>query len=132
VSQENVERVRDGFDAVNRGDAEAFVRDMDPGIEWHPTPDFVDAGPFRGHEGVLGMTKMMFDTFESFVIEGEEFIDAGDAVVVPVFQRGEGATSGAIVEVRYVLVFRFHEAKLVRVDSYYDKDEALEAARLSE
>jgi uncharacterized protein len=132
VSKENVGRVREGFAAVNRGDVEALVRDMDPDIEWYPTPDFLAAGPFRGHEGIRSLMRLMIDSFESFVIEGEQFIDAGDAVVVPLFQRGMGATSGAAVEVRYVLVFRFREGKVFRVDSYYDKGEALATARLSE
>jgi ketosteroid isomerase-like protein len=132
VSQENVEIVRRGFDALNNGDVDAVIADMDPSIEWYPTRDFVDIGPFRGHEGIRDLTNLVFGAFDGYSLQPEELVDAGDAVVVPVRQTGRGKGSGIGVDVRYILVFKLHEGKAVRVESYYDRREAFKAVGLEE
>jgi ketosteroid isomerase-like protein len=50
MSQENVEVVRAGFEAYNRGDVDALLGLLDPQVEW--TDQFVEGGTFRGREGV--------------------------------------------------------------------------------
>jgi uncharacterized protein len=132
VSQENVDNVRRGFEAMNRGDIEGTLEMMDPSIEWHPTEDFVEAGPFRGHAGVRQLLGFLLNAFDSYAIEPQEFIEAGDKVIVPVHQSGRGKGSGAKVDVRYIVVFTLRDGKGVRVDSYYDREEALKSAGLSE
>jgi ketosteroid isomerase-like protein len=132
VSQENLEIVRRGFAALNSGDVDAVIAEMDPSIEWHPTGDFVDIGPFRGHRGIRDLTSLVFGAFDAYSLQPEELIDAGDAVVAPVRQTGRGKGSGIAVDVRYVLVFELHEGKALRVESYYDRQEALKAVGLEE
>ena len=132
MSQENVDIVRRGFDALNRGDTDGVVAEMAPDIEWYPTSDFVDIGPFRGHDGVRALMSLLFGVFDSYCLEPEELIDAGDAVIAPVHQTGQGKESGIEADVRYILVFKLSEGRAVRVESYYDRRDALKAAGTEE
>jgi len=132
VSLENVEVVRRGFVALNAGDVDGVLAGMHPGVEWYPTSDFVDIGPFRGHEGVRDLMSLVFATFDDYRLEPEELIDAGRAVIAPVHQTGRGKESGLEADVRYILVFKLEEGEAVRVESYYERSEAFEAAGLAE
>ena len=53
MSQENIEVVRRSFDAWNRGDLAAYLGCFDPEVEWTTTGRYVEAGTYRGHEGLL-------------------------------------------------------------------------------
>ena len=132
MSQENVEVVRRGFIALNDGDVEGVLVEMDPGIEWYPTSDFVDIGPFRGHDGIRNLMSLVFAAFDEYCLDPEELIDAGEAVIAPVHQTGRGKVSGIEADVQYILVFKLSEGKAVRVESYYNRREALKAVGLEE
>ena len=132
MSQENVEIVRRGFVALNAGDVEGVLAGMDPGIEWYPTSDFVDIGPFRGHDGIRDLMSFVFAAFDEYCLDPEDLIDAGDAVIAPVHQTGRGKVSGIEADVQYVLVFKLSGGKAVRVESYYDRGEAFRAAGVEE
>jgi ketosteroid isomerase-like protein len=127
----NVDIVRRGFAALNSGDVDAVIAQMDPSVVWFPTPDFLDVGPFRGHDGVRDLINLIVGAFDEYVLEPEELIDGGDTVVVPVHQTGRGKGSGLAVDARYILVFTMRDGRTTRVDSYYDRGEALAAAGLA-
>ena len=62
----------------------------------------------------------------------EEFIDAGDRVLVTANHRGRGRGTGIEVDRRFHLVYSLRNGKVARSDEYADRTEALEAAGLSE
>jgi uncharacterized protein len=132
MSKQNVEIVRRGFDAFNRGDMEAWLDDMDPAVEYCPTKDFPEAGPFKGHDDVRRLVEQMLDAFESFALQPQELIDAGDKVVASVLQTGRGKGSGLFTENRFVYVITLRDGKAVRFDTYYDRRQAFEAAGLEQ
>jgi ketosteroid isomerase-like protein len=55
MSQENVEIAREANEAWRRGDLDAVLRALDPGIEWHTAADEPDAGTHRGVEAVISL-----------------------------------------------------------------------------
>jgi ketosteroid isomerase-like protein len=71
------------------------------------------------------------DTFESVRVEPDEFIDAGDHVVVPQtgYIRGR---DGIEATARVSLVWTFRDGSIVRLCLYQERAEALEAAGLRE
>jgi ketosteroid isomerase-like protein len=131
VSQENVEIVRRIYDGWGRGDFRAGTDLYDPGVELVLRPEFPDAGVYRGPDEIA---KYMRDDFladwEGAVIVGEEFLDAGDTVVVRVHQRATGPGSGAPVEMRYYQVWTFRGRGVTRIESVRERGEALEVAGL--
>ena len=52
MSQENVEVLRAGFDAFNRGDYDSWVGAFAEDVEVHDLADTPDTGVFHGHAGV--------------------------------------------------------------------------------
>jgi ketosteroid isomerase-like protein len=64
--------------------------------------------------------------------EAEEFIDAGEAVVVPVRMSGLGRASGAKLELRLAHLWVLRNGKVIRGEVYRTTEEALEAAGVRE
>jgi ketosteroid isomerase-like protein len=68
-----------------------------------------------------------YDSFESWA---EEYIDAGDMVVVRVPQRVRFAGSTRSMEEVFWFRLAFEDGKVVRLEVYADRDQALEAVGL--
>ena len=59
-------------------------------------------------------------------------IDAGDQVVAVIHEREVGRASGARVEASHLAVWTLADGKVVRLQTFLDRQEALEAVGLSE
>ena len=140
MSQENVERARRAYAALKDAYRSGDVNDLlpiaeemwDPAIVLRTADTFVESGEWHGYEGLLRFTSDQMQAFERMWIEPEEFIDAGDVVVVPVRFGGRARHTGIDVEFSYVHVLTVQNGKTVRIDVYESKAQALEAAGLRE
>jgi ketosteroid isomerase-like protein len=137
MSQENLERIRRGYDAFNRGDLASAAKDFDPNIEWKIPFDLPDGPPdetYRGPEAVIRFWQNWRAAFADFRIEIEEIIDAGDKVIVFGGVRGRGAESGVDVDTpSFPQLWTFRDdGRPLRVEMFQNRAEALEAAGLSE
>ena len=134
MSEENVEVVRRSCEAFVAGDAETALAALDPQIEWHATVGGIDEGRIvRGHEEVVQSFMDYFDVWERLEMRAEKFIDAGgDDVVVFWHEVAKGRESGVVVETDTGTVQTVRDGKIIRVRSYMDRAEALEAAGLSD
>ncbi len=128
MSQENVEVVRRLYEAFMRGDRSAIVADLHPEIEWR---SIEDTETHHGHHGVATSVGSWLETWEDHDLKAEEYLDAGDQVVVTVRFRGRGRRSGANVEARYFAVWRLRDGRAVAYCEYPSKAEAFEAVGLS-
>ena len=87
MSQENVEIVRQGFDAWeaawNSGtdDLGALLMIFDPDLVTRRLAPMPDPGEWHGLEGMLTVLTEWTDTFDEFTMRGEEYTDAGDQVI---------------------------------------------------
>jgi ketosteroid isomerase-like protein len=131
MSQQNVELVREAIDAFNRGDLDATVQAAAPDAVLDSSRAI---GPYRGVYRLADFRPFIgafSGTFELVRVEPEEFIDAGEQVVVwgTIYFEGrdglEAIASGA-------LVWTLRDGRAVRIGLYQVRDEALEAAGLSE
>ena len=94
MSEENVEVVRGAFDAFNRRDRGAFRGRCDPAAEWHVTGLVVDQQHVYRQAGAIWQYLLSFaDEFTEFRADFEDFIEAGEKVVVVVRLHGRGRTS---------------------------------------
>jgi ketosteroid isomerase-like protein len=134
MSQENVETVRDAFEAYNRGDLDAFLEYCADDIDYRAVegaPD--DHGPIRGKDALLAYVQDWQDTFDDFVSEPVELIDAGEDNVVAVIRiSGRAKLSGVETDLTYAALYTLRDGKVVRGREYWTQEEALEAAGLSE
>jgi ketosteroid isomerase-like protein len=134
MSQENVEIVRDANEAFLAGDIEGALDALDPEIEWHATVGGIDEGRvYRGRDEVVQAFADYFAVWERMEMRAEKFIDAeDDEVVVFHHEVAKGRQSGAVVETDTGTVQTARDGKIVRVRSYMDRRQALEAAGLRE
>ena len=126
----NVDIVRRSFEAFARGDFETAFAAHDPGSEWRTASDEPDQQTYRGVAGLRRFADSLSDAWEDRfgnVTEFEGFIDCGDWVVVPWSARLRGKGSGVSVEVRETYAVQVLGGKIVRVEEYRRKEEALEA-----
>jgi ketosteroid isomerase-like protein len=113
------------YERFNCGDLESLDA-LDPEITWHT---WIVPGPggatYRGHEGVRELWSDARNVFAGFRNEPERIVTAGDRMVVFVCVRGQGKESGVEVEGRIAHVLTFRGEKVVKVESYEDREEAL-------
>ncbi|GAC1436056.1 MAG: hypothetical protein NVSMB51_06700 [Solirubrobacteraceae bacterium] len=133
MSLENVELVRAAWDAWERRNMKDLFAFYDPAVVWDQT-HYASAefsGVYHGHDGIRQFFRDWLAPFESYYAHAEEFIDAGEAVVVRCRQGGRGKSSGAVVEMPcYWHVYRLRAGRAVRVEVYRDGGAALQAAGL--
>jgi len=132
VSLADVEHVRRGVEHYERT-GEPLWEDLAPDFEVHDhdMPDVV--GIYRGQDGWREWAAHFAEAWEYVTIKALEFIDAGDGKVVEVVRvSAQWRASGVSVESIDGLVWTVRDAKLVRLDWYSSRAEALEAVGLPE
>ena len=130
MSAQNVEVVRRSFEAFARGDLDAAFESYDPAIEWCTAHDEPDQQVYRGREGLERFAATIAEPWKDRFAESvtaDAFIDRGDLVIVPWHGLLHGRGSGIEIEVSETYVARLRDGKIVRVDEYRTKEEALEA-----
>ena len=132
MSQENVELARRLIEALDRHDFEAFAEGMDPLIEWNDQRELPGAASHHGVEAVLRHLRATFEDMTDFRVEAQEFVAAGDHVVITSRVSAKGQASGAPVERVNFAVNEYRAGRLVRVSIYGTKAEALKAVGLQE
>ena len=128
MSQENVERVRKGFEAHNRGDLDALVEFYDPDVVF----ETLLLGTHHGNEAIRLIYEENQKTLSGYDVVPVELIDAGDRVVAVAQTVGSGPVSQIAVEDQFAFVFTFAGERCVREQAFRNKKEALKAAGLSE
>jgi ketosteroid isomerase-like protein len=133
VSAANVETLRRIYQRWERGDFSAGVELYDPHVVLVLRPEFPEAGPHYGRDAIRNyMQEDFLRDFAGPTISAEEFLDAGDSVVVRVDQRATGPRSGAPVHMRYYQVWTFRGGCVIRIESIMERPHALQAAGLAE
>ena len=133
MSQENVDLVKAFFSAYNARDADACDRLFDS----HTEVITVSArGGLPGVNWGRGESSRYFDALDEawadLRIEIEDYRDLDDSVLAIGCVRGTGKSSGIQIEEPFAVLFVIRDSVFVRVDSYGDREQALEAAGLSE
>jgi ketosteroid isomerase-like protein len=134
MSQENLDIVREHFENTNARRFDAVMQSYDPSVELVVSEDVaVDPGVFRGANAVGEWFGSWFRTFApNYRLDVAELIPVNDAIVAAVDHRGVGRRSGVEVTTRYYNVYWIRQNKIVRLELYRTRSEALQAVGLSE
>jgi ketosteroid isomerase-like protein len=134
MSQENVEIVREVFESFLSGNQKRTARLVEPEVEFHGTVGGLEEG--RIAHGLPQIVETFeeedLEAWEERRLEPEEFIDAGDDVVVLLHEYRRGRGSGVELESDTAVVFAVCDGRVVRIQGYMDRDAALVAAGLRE
>jgi ketosteroid isomerase-like protein len=130
MSRENVELVRRMWEAFLRRDFEQALSAFDPDVEWDGT-NLPDGRVSRGHDAIRDHTARWASTWDGWTVELEQFIEAGDEVVLFIREKGL-SKSGIEMDERHAEVYTVKGGKILRRRGFSDVNEALEAVGLSE
>jgi ketosteroid isomerase-like protein len=134
MSQENVEIVRRGNAAFNRGDYVGFAETLHPEVEFRDHAHAADVTEtLKGAQTLLSLLSEWRESFDDFRAEISEYIEAGNHVVCVTRWTGTGKASDAAVDVSQVDVYELRDGRIVQATlAYPDKATALEAAGVRE
>ena len=132
MSQENVEIVRQVYEAFNRGDWGAVYRDFHPDAEMTTPPRGLDAGIFRGREEGQAYWEDFLRPYEAVTTEPEEFLESGDQLLVFIKTRARPTGSSAEVEFGTGHLWTIRDGTVASLRIYPEREKALKAAGLSE
>jgi ketosteroid isomerase-like protein len=134
MSRENIAVVEDAYSAFAHEGLDRFLDYWTDDLvhrSMEGDPDYRD--PIRGRKAMCVFLQDWIDTFDEFGIEPVELIDAGEETVVAVLRYGGRARlSGLEAHETFGAVFTIRDGKIARGREYRTRDEALEAAGLSE
>lgn len=125
MSSDHVETLRDAYDAFARQDVPTVMAAFHEDIEWE-TPDSIPfGGSYHGHEGVGSFFGQLGEYWEELRVEPEEFIDAGETIVVLIRLSGKGA--GGSIDSRSLHLWRMRDGKAAGFREYPDTARVLQA-----
>jgi ketosteroid isomerase-like protein len=132
MSQAKVELVKSAYALWNAGDMgeDGAGRHFAPGVVMTTPPDWPDAITSNNRDETLRRLVENRSLFESDRLVAEQWIDAGDCVVVPSQWCGVPIGATAEVKVLVVPVFTVRGENIVRLDWYGSLEQALEAVAL--
>jgi ketosteroid isomerase-like protein len=125
----NIDIVRRSYEAFARGDMDAVVADMDDAIEWHQAQGLPHGGVYRG---IVEVRSNVFDPLDrdwwsAFSALPDEFLDAGDDIVVLGRYRGTARQTGKALDVPFVHVWSLRNGSAWRFRQFLDTAGWIEA-----
>ena len=132
MTDDNIEIVKRGFEALDSGGVEAMIELLDPDFEATVPPELsVEPDTYRGHEGMRRYFAA-FEGLEDVRFEFVEAVAAGDKVVVTMILRAKGTDTGIPVEQLGHQVWTIRNEKAVRVEAFASKADALASAGIED
>ena len=137
MSEENVEIVRKAFEGAGTGTLKEAAE-----MYWHPEIVYVEdprwpgASTYKGRDAVLRCFQAYMEDAlgreEDLTVTVERVLDGGERQVPFVRVRSPASTSGVPHEHLWGYVVEVRERRIAYFRAYYEPEEALEAAGLSE
>lgn len=123
MSAENVSLVKGIYHAFGTGDVPAVVAAMSPAVEWYEAENFpyADGNPYCGAEAILGgVFTRIASEWDGFHVEPEQFLDAGDTVVMLGRYAGTWRGTGTAMNPQVAHIWTVAEGKVVRFQQLVD------------
>jgi ketosteroid isomerase-like protein len=128
MPQDKLAIVRRAFDSFNRRDLAAAVEAFVPNAEWIPYLAALEEQTYRGRDQIEAMWREVLTGFPDFRIELiDVVVDHEDAIVVEVEFQGIGMASGADTRTTVFQLISFQAGKVIRVEGFRERTEALDA-----
>lgn len=141
MSDENVDLVRRMYEVINGVgrtsdtfvdpetlDPELWAR-LDPAFELHERPDLPDHKIYRGRDESKAFWRKTQEVFSEVRWEPKQFLDLGHAVLVETRIVATGRGSDVAIEVDETDVVWFRDGRIVRLQAFPTREEAISAAR---
>ena len=126
----NLDGVRGAYDAFAKGDVPGVLGFLSADIEWTEAEGFPYGGTYKGPNAVLEGVFMKLGTeWDGYAAVPDEFIDAGETVVVLGKYSGKYKATGKSFLANFAHVWRLREGKAIKFVQYTDTLKVQEALR---
>jgi ketosteroid isomerase-like protein len=123
--EDAISALQQAYASFNRGDINAAVRILDPGIEWIEPPEFPGGGTYHGVEGAKKYLAQSRASAARVISEPEQFIPAGNRIIVFVHARVLPKGSNTWQDVRLADVYTFQNGQATKMRAFATREEAL-------
>jgi hypothetical protein len=124
--EENIATIREGYGAYKRKDFPALMANLSPAIEAEQSELVPWGGTYHGLDG-FGEFMSNLTTYVDTEVIPEEFVEAGDTIVVIGRSRGSVKATGRAFDIRTVHVWKLRDGKVVALSVYLDTPAMLES-----
>jgi ketosteroid isomerase-like protein len=132
MAQENTEIVVDAYARYNAGERIPDLSFWHPDAEYHVAREDPDSDVRRGIEAIRQQFASWHEAYPDLRVDILDAQANGDRVLLWVRFVGHGAASGIPLEMELAHLYTMRDGKAAKVAEYMDRDEAREAAGLSE
>ena len=123
--EEATSGLREAYAAFNRGDIDAAVRILDPGIEWIEPPEFPGGGTYHGVEGAKQYLAQSRASAAQVISKPEQFIPEGNRIIVFVHARVLARGSNTWQDIRLADVYTFQNGRATHMRAFVNREDAL-------
>lgn len=125
-TEQAIAELRAAYVAFNRGDIDAAVRLLDPQVEWVEPVEFPNGGAYHGIEGAKRYLAQSRAAAARVISEPEQFIPAGDRIVVFVHARVLPKDGDNWEDISLADVYTFQDRKVTKMRAFPNRKEALQ------
>jgi ketosteroid isomerase-like protein len=122
---EDVSLIRKAFALFDQGGMAAAAELLAPDIEWRTTGLISQGATYHGIQDVLAYGRKFDGAFEGLHFKPLDFIERGNAVIVPTKLSARGTHGGGKVEVILTYACWVRDGKICRVRSFRSREAAL-------
>lgn len=130
MSQENMTVIRGMYESFSKGDVTSVLGQMHQHIEWREAENFIyaDRSPYRGPQAVLeGVFMRLASEWADFKVMPEEWLDAGNHIVVLGTYSGRHKESSREVRAQFAHIWGVTHGRVVRFQQYTDTKQFADA-----
>jgi len=128
MSDKDLEIIRVGVEALNRGDVDGLAEALDPDVELVPLRAVLDGTVYRGHGGMRRWLADMGEDWTRFELDLQEVRELeGGQVLVQATMRLRGK-SGVALDSSAAWLCELRGGRVSRIQFFADADSALAAA----
>jgi uncharacterized protein len=120
MPEDEIQALRRIYDALSRWDVDEFANDVTHDFELVLPETLPWGGTRHGRDGVAAYATIFRDHVDGPWADADDFIDAGDVIVVLGRLRGRGKQSGNEYEVHFAHVWTLSDGVPSRCRSYFD------------
>lgn len=113
MSNENVERIRHGYDAFSKGDLEALRELLSPDIVWHAGGENALTGDYKGIDEVFGFFGKLFEITGGTMQQEVHDVLANDEHGVAITRVRASRPDGRAMDMNQVGVFHINADRRV-------------------
>jgi ketosteroid isomerase-like protein len=129
VPGENIDIVKNGFEAFNAGGVEGILPFVHVDFEATTPPELAsEPDTYRGHDGVRRWFDSFYEVMDGIRWDAHRFHEVGDRVVVEFTLRARGKTTGLDFGQDAVMVCELRDGNAIGLQLFPTLDEAMAAA----